>query len=142
MDTYRYGDGTSVVRPRGSGVEPFTTAALAATLTTLVNGAAGEAGKTAWASMRNFVTTRLARHPQSAEAVAALEASPSDTSAAERLAVSLQGLAHDDQSAAAWIAAWFTDVQTNTPVSNMIAGRARISGNIVQTHTINGDINF
>lgn len=123
-------------------MEPFTTAALAAALTTLVNGVAGEAGKTAWVSMRSFVTSRLTRHPEAIEAIAVLEATPTDAVAAERLAVSLGDLARHDRTAAAWLAAWFTEVQTQTPVSNVIAGQARISGNVVQTHTVNGDIHF
>ena len=123
-------------------MEPFTTAALATALTTLVNGAAGEAGKTAWTSLRTFVKSRLGRDPQPAAVVAALEATPTDPATAQRLAIALQDLARDDQTAAAWLSAWLTEVQTHTPVNNVIAGQAQISGNVVQTHTVNGDIHF
>ena len=123
-------------------MEPFTTAALATALTTLVNGAAGEAGKTAWTSLRTFVKSRLGRDPQPAAAVAALETTPSDPAAAQQLAVTLHDLARDDHTAAAWLGAWLADVRAQTPVTNVIAGPAQISGNVVQTHTVNGDIHF
>ncbi|MCU7730744.1 hypothetical protein ODJ79_44115 [Actinoplanes sp. KI2] len=121
-------------------MEPLTTATLAAALTALVNSTAGEAGKAAWASLKTFVTARLVRHPESADALAALEGPAGDHATAEHLASILFTLAQEDQTDRAWLQTWCSEVRSVAQVNNVVTGRAHVSGNVIQAHTINGGI--
>lgn len=128
-------------------MESFTTAALATALTTLVNGAAAEAGKTAWASLTGVLRARFGRDTAPGSALATLEEAPADERSAERLATVLTELAHADDDAAAWLNPWFEQVRvaavtTTGPVTNTVSGHAQVRGPVIQVQTVNGSIHF
>jgi hypothetical protein len=128
-------------------MEPFTTAALATALTTLVNSAAGEVGKTAWTSLTGFLRTRSGRDTAPGTALATLEEAPGDRQNAVRLATLLTELANTDEAAAAWLNPWFEQVRAATvttagPAVNIISGQARVHGPVIQGQTFNGPIHF
>jgi hypothetical protein len=124
-------------------MEPFTTAALAAALSTLVNGAAGEAGKSAWKSLTAFVRSKRGPGSPPAAALTALERTPQDQQAAQHLAVSLQELAGSDHTAGEWLNPWFEELQTiagHPPsTTNIISGNAQVN-TAIQAHIIHGNI--
>jgi len=128
-------------------MEPFTTAALATALTTLVNGAAGEVGKTAWTALTGFLRGRFGRDTAPGTALATLEQAPADPQSADRLAAVLTELAQTDKAAAAWLNPWFEQaraaiVTTTGPVTNTISGQAQVHGPVIQGQTFNGPIHF
>lgn len=124
-------------------MEPFITSALATALTTLVNGVAGEAGKTAWASLTGVLRARFGRDTAPGTALAALEAAPADGRSADRLATVLTELAQTDDVAAAWLLPWFEEVRAAAgPVTNIISGQARVHGSVIQGQTFNGPIHL
>lgn len=125
-------------------MEPFTTAALAAALMTLVNGAAGEAGKASWTALTTFIKSKFARDSTPVAAITAVEHDPQEATAT-RLALTLQELAQDDTDAGTWLDPWFAEALTAAEaaqVSNTITGNATVNGPVVQGHTFTGTINF
>ena len=125
-------------------MEPFITAALATALTTLVNGVAGEAGKTAWASLTGVLRARFGRDTTPGTALAALEAAPADRQSADHLAAVLTELAQTDDVAASWLLPWFEEVRAAAagPVTNIVSGQAKVHGSVIQGHTFNGPIHL
>jgi len=127
-------------------MEPFTTTALATALTTLVNGAAGEAGKAAWASLTGFLRGKFGRETAPGTALTTLEEAPTDPRGADGLAVLLTELARTDDEAAAWLTPWFEQarvatVTTTGPVTNIISGQAQVH-TVIQGQTFNGPIHL
>jgi hypothetical protein len=126
-------------------VDPITAAALATTVVPLVSGAAGEAGKQAWTSLAAFVRARFGREAASVAAAEALERQP-DSAHGEELAARLVRLAEQDSEFSEWLNTWFRDVaplvDQRSSVVNTVSGQARISGGMVQAHTINGPLIF
>jgi hypothetical protein len=126
-------------------MEPFTTAALAAALTTLVNGAAGEAGKSAWNSLTSLVRSRLGRDSQPVVAIATLEQAPDDQEAAQQLASALEDVARTDHTAATWLHPWFEQahaiVQSAPQATNIISGNAQVN-TAVQGNVFTGDLHI
>lgn len=114
---------------------------LAAIISALIGGAAGEAGKSAWTSL-----TTLARHrfgPDSTE-VAVLERTTADDS--EEIAGILVDRAEADpgfkESLASWTSETSRIIQQSHEVSNTISGEAQIHGHVIQAGNIFGSINL
>jgi len=122
-------------------VDPLTAAALSATLIPLVTGAAGEAGKAAWASLASYVRSKLRHDPAAVAAVGVLEQQPADVGTVTKLAVSLAAEADRDTDAAAWLRTWHDDAAkvTATVTHNTISGT--VHGNAVQGGNI-GSVTF
>ncbi|WP_436758137.1 hypothetical protein [Streptosporangium sp. V21-05] len=114
---------------------------LAAIISALIGGAAGEAGKNAWASLATLARHRFGR--DSTE-VAALEQATSDSP--QEVAGILVDRARSDPEFGESLASWTSEtdriIRQSSDVSNTIGGDARIHGNVVQTGTVFGSINF
>ena len=127
-------------------MDPFTGAALATTVVPLVSGAAGEAGKQAWASLTGFITAKFGRDSRPAEALDAVERQPDDESRAALLGETLHRLAQADPDIDTWLRAWLAEAAplaaTSSQVLNTIGGQATVHGPVVQAHTITGSVTF
>ncbi|RJL31000.1 hypothetical protein [Bailinhaonella thermotolerans] len=109
--------------------------ALAAIISALAGGAAGEAGKSAWNSLTALVRRRFG--DDSAE----LERRPPDEAAA-----GLVWRAGADPEFGEALAEWMRDasalVQQRRDVTNTISGDARVTGPVIQAGDIHGSINL
>jgi hypothetical protein len=109
-------------------------AAIVTLVTTAAGGAAGEAGRQAWASLLELVRRATGRaepervDPQDAEAVRALS-----TRIAERAAA--------DPEFRQALETWAAE-RPRTQVTNTVGGSARITGPVIQAGEIKGDINL
>jgi hypothetical protein len=121
-------------------MDPSVIPALAAVISAVVGGAAGEAGRSAWASL-----TALVRRRFGAETPAAIEAPEAGDS--PEIAGILISRAQADpefgEALAAWMAETARIVQRHRhDVTNTIRGNARISGTVVQAGDVSGSINL
>ncbi|MEV0394632.1 hypothetical protein [Polymorphospora rubra] len=125
-------------------MDPITAAVLAATVVPLASGAAGEAGRQAWVSLTAFLRTRFGQGAAPA-AAAAVERQP-DAPRAQVLATHLVDLAEHDQEFGQWLRVWLRDAtrvcDQQRSSTNIVGGQAQITGNLVQTQTIVGSLNF
>ncbi|WP_424535085.1 hypothetical protein ACOZ38_33635 [Sphaerisporangium viridialbum] len=114
---------------------------LTAIMSALIGGAAGEAGKSAWASLTTLVRQRFG---SDSTAVAALERP--DSGKPDQVAGILVDLAAADPEFGKELHRWTTEatrvIQQKRDVSNTISGEARISGPVVQAGDVHGSINF
>ncbi len=119
--------------------------AIAATVTALISGAAGEAGKSTWTGLKTFVTTRWGRDSAPAAALTAAEETPNDPAATRALAGLLHDAADREPEAAAWLSRWLDQAGTVANASgaahNTIAGTANVR-TAIQGYQFNGDINL
>ena len=122
-------------------MDPITSAALSTVIVPLASGAAGEAGKQAWATLTTFVKARLGRESPPAAAIEQIDQT-ADPGYADELAGHLHRLSNDDPQAAQWLATWLNSasalVHQTTHVSNVIGGQAQVHGPVVQGHTFSG----
>lgn len=127
----------------------FTVETLAATLTTLVNGAAGEAGKLAWSRLTDMVRRRSSGRAggeaepeleRAAAEIELLERASGDDPTVGNLATALRDGAIRDPELAAWLAAWLREAPSPGAVHNTISGRPRIQ-NALQAGQI-GSVTF
>jgi hypothetical protein len=128
-------------------MEPLTVSALAATITTLLNSAADEAGKSAWTKLSTAVSRRFGHSSSEAVAIAQVEqaaitpGSEDLPVAASQAAEILLALAQRDQAIADLIGNLSPQITDNsTVVNNSISGT--VSGPAIQTNTITGGITF
>jgi hypothetical protein len=128
-------------------VDPLTASALTATITALLNSAAGEAGKSAWTSLTG--TARRLFGSTSAE-VAALEnaAASTETPAIEVAATQLLAGARRNPDFADFLTGWQAEAvelvrieQGAGSVSNVVSPNAQI-GKLFQGRDVHGDITF
>ncbi|MFC4590754.1 hypothetical protein [Sphaerisporangium corydalis] len=114
---------------------------LAAIISALVGGVAGEAGKSAWASLTALARDRFGRDSPEA---AALEAAPAGDT--REIAGILVDRAEADpefrESLASWTAETGKIIQRSHDVSNTISGDARIHGTVIQAGDIFGSIDL
>ena len=116
-------------------MDPLTAAALSATLVPLVTGAAGEAGKAAWASLASYVRSKLHHDRAAVTAVDVLEQQPADIDAVTQLADRLTAEADRDADTAAWLQTWHdqaakvTATITNNTISGTVQGNAVLGVN-------------
>ncbi|XVU27075.1 hypothetical protein ACQPZJ_08550 [Actinoplanes sp. CA-054009] len=126
-------------------MEPFTVEAITAAVTALIGGAAGEAGKSTWTSLKTFVTTRWGHESAPAAALTAAEEAPNDPQAVRALADQLHDVADREPEAAAWLSQWLTRAGTvanaSGPAHNTISGNATVH-TAIQGYQFNGDINI
>lgn len=126
-------------------MEPFTVEAIAAAVAALIGGAAGEAGKSTWTSLKTFVTTRWGHESAPAAALTAAEETPNDPGTVQTLAGHLHDAADRDPEAAAWLSHWLTQASTVANASgaahNTISGDAAVH-TAIQGYQFNGDINI
>ncbi|GGM69880.1 hypothetical protein GCM10010106_15120 [Thermopolyspora flexuosa] len=117
---------------------------LAAILTALVGGAAGEAGKSAWESLAALVRRRFGRDRQALEAVAR-----PDAVAPGELASLLGERAAADPEFRAALERWLAEAgpvarrAAGDPVNdtvNIVSGH--VGGNVIQAREIHGSITF
>ncbi|MEV5413753.1 hypothetical protein AB0K60_33615 [Thermopolyspora sp. NPDC052614] len=116
-------------------MEPIVIPTLAAIISAAVGGAAGEAGKSAWASLTALVR-RLLGHDR--EAVEAVERP--DAHSPDELARLLADRAAADPGFGRSLAAWMARAEPAARTVNTISGD--VSGNVVQAGDIHGSINF
>jgi hypothetical protein len=128
-------------------MEPLTVSALAATITTLLNSAADEAGKSAWTRLSSTISRRFGGSSTEAVAIARVEEAAATphaddlSEAANQAAAILLALAQRDQAIAVLIGGLGTPATDNsTAVHNTISGT--VSGPAIQTQTITGGITF
>ncbi|HEY9522391.1 MAG TPA: hypothetical protein VIR33_04065 [Thermopolyspora sp.] len=116
-------------------MDPITVSALTTFITSLVGGAAGEAGKTAWASLTDLVRRRFGRDSPAAQAIErAGEHTPEEIGAI--LVERAQADPEFGESLAAWgVEATRVVAKYEQKVSNVITGT--VHGNAVQ---IDGDV--
>jgi hypothetical protein len=115
-------------------MDPITAVILSATLVPLASGAAGEAGKQAWATMASYVKTRFGRGSRAEIAVIALDHDPDLISHGEVLAEILESSAADDEQAAAWIRNWLRQAaplagqrfDQGSGATNVVTGNAQV----------------
>lgn len=114
---------------------------LTTTVVPLASGAAGAAGKQAWASLVAFIRGRFGG--DAAPMAEALEQHP-DRARAEEFADRLVHLAGQDREFDGWLRRWLHDAAplTHQKVVNVVSGTAHVSGGLVQAHTINGSLTF
>jgi hypothetical protein len=123
-------------------MDPITSAALAATLVPLVTGAAGEAGRSAWASLAGFVRSRFGHDSTPVVRVDELERHPRQPGMVDDLAASLVASAGQDPAVDAWLRDWFAQASTISTTSNTINTiSGTVNGPAVQAHQI-GNVTF
>jgi hypothetical protein len=114
---------------------------LTAIVSALVGGAAGEVGKSAWATLSTLVRRRFG---SDSAPVAALESADPDKP--DELAGILAELAGTDPEFEKDLQKWAAEathiIQQKRDVSNTISGEAQITGPVVQAGDIHGSINF
>ena len=118
-------------------MDPSVIPTLAAVISAIVGGAAGEVGKNAWTSLTGLVRRRFGD-----DAVAAIETAQTPELTAESLAERAQA----DPAFAEALTSWTTEtarlVQIKHDVTNTISGNARITGPVLQAGDVFGSINF
>ncbi|MEV4080321.1 hypothetical protein AB0J43_08535 [Nonomuraea fuscirosea] len=120
-------------------MDPDMVPTLAAIVSAIVGGTAGEAGKQAWVSLAALVRRRFGGDDS---AVAILE-SPVRRQPEEITQV-LVDRAHADPGFESALAKWMTDtvhlIQHTHVVHNSIGGNARIDGPVIQAGDVSGSI--
>lgn len=120
----------------------FTTAELTAAITALVNGTAGEAGKSMWNALKGFVAARTAQRSDAVAALTTAERAPENRDAAAQAALVLTEIARTDTAAATWLQSWLTQAGSAAPSAiNVIGGQAVMHGPVIMSQTI-GDIHL
>ncbi|MEU4165031.1 hypothetical protein [Actinoplanes sp. NPDC026670] len=126
-------------------MEPFTVEAIAAVVAALLGGAAGEAGKATWTSLKGFVTARWGPESPPAAALTAAEETPRDPATVQALAGLLHDAADREPETADWLDRWMAQAGTVTNASgtahNTISGNANIR-TAIQGYQFTGDINL
>lgn len=120
-------------------MDPIVIPTLAAAISATVSGAAGEAGKSAWASLAALVR-RVLGHDR--EAVEAVER-PDERSPDELARLLAERAAADPEfraSLAAWVARAESAGRGEGRTVNTISGD--VSGNVVQAGDVHGSISF
>ncbi|SDH03387.1 hypothetical protein SAMN05421505_110183 [Sinosporangium album] len=116
--------------------------ALAAIVSALIGGVAGEAGRSAWTSLATLVRRRFGGESR---AVAALESAESASDAEEITGILVEE-AQADQRFAEELASWARQagavVHQRQEVTNTISGDARISGPVIQAGNVFGGIHL
>jgi hypothetical protein len=117
-------------------MDPSVIPTLAAVLSAIAGGAAGEVGKSAWSSLTGLVRRRFGD-----DAVAAIEgATPEETTGS--LVERAQADPEFGEALTSWTAETARLVQVKHDVSNTISGDAKITGPVVQAGDIFGSITF
>jgi hypothetical protein len=120
-------------------MDPIVIPALTTMISALVGGAAGEAGKSAWAALAALVRRRFAHDQDAVEAVER----PGMTTP-EDLARLLAERAASDPDFEAALSRWMSEtkpvVRSDRIVMNSVHGD--VSGMVVQAGDIHGSINF
>ncbi|WP_188192159.1 hypothetical protein [Nonomuraea sp. SYSU D8015] len=118
-------------------MDPSVIPTLAAVISAIVGGAAGEVGKNAWTSLTALVRRRFG---DDAPAVAALEGPPEEVTRA--LVDHAQADSEFQQALTKWTVDTARLIQSKHDVSNTIGGEARISGPVIQAGDVYGSINL
>ena len=118
-------------------MDPSVIPALAAVISAIVGGAAGEVGKNAWTSLTGLVRRRFGD-----DAVAAIDTARTPEESARSLVERAQADPEFGETLASWTAETARLVQTKHDVSNTISGDARITGPVLQAGDVFGSINF
>lgn len=119
-------------------MDPNLIPTLAAIISAIAGGAAGEAGKQAWTSLTRLVRRRFGDH-----APAALEHPGAQPDEITRILVDHAKTDADfEQALTAWTTNTLHLIQHDKVVRNTISGDAHISGSVVQAGDIGGSIQF
>ncbi|MEV7009969.1 hypothetical protein [Streptosporangium sp. NPDC051022] len=114
---------------------------LAAIVSALIGGAAGEAGKGAWTSLTTLVRRRFGG--DSAELAELEQAGPDDS---HEIAGLLVDRGESDprfrEELTSWVSETARTIRQSHDVSNTISGEARIHGNVIQAGDVFGSINL
>jgi hypothetical protein len=128
-------------------VDPISVTLLMGAITSVAAGAGGEAGKQAWSSLVALVHKTFRRGSPPNESLAALEIAPGDQDQGAALATALVDRAANDKDLAVDLRAWFSNAQRCLHVSgdqttNIIEGKAKIYGPVLQGRNFTGPIRF
>ncbi|TMR22211.1 hypothetical protein ETD86_12255 [Nonomuraea turkmeniaca] len=122
-------------------MDPSVIPTLAAVISAIIGGAAGEAGKNAWTSLTALIRRRFADDDAVTAAIERAETRP-----AEETAEIIAGRAATDPAFEEALHRWTVEtarlVQSKHDVSNTISGNARISGPVLQAGDVFGSINL
>ncbi len=123
-------------------LDPLSASAIAATISAVLGGAAGEAGRGAWESLATLVR-RAFEHGSPPDDI--VDHAPSDEEV-ETLAWELAARARTDPGFAEALRSWASQASPLPPdsgrVLNTITGDAYVEGNVVQARDIAGSIVF
>lgn len=131
-------------------MDPLTTSALASTITALLAGTAGEAGKSTWATLTSAVHRIFGSESPQAAASTAAELAVTGQDSADQTAVNVAAAqllagAERDPAFAALLRDWHTDaaavVQGSHSTTNVVSGNARVHA-LNQGRDVQGNINF
>jgi hypothetical protein len=118
-------------------MDPSVIPTLAAVISAIVGGAAGEVGKNAWTSLTGLVRRRFGD-----DAMAAIETAQTPEETAQSLVQRAQADPAFAETLTSWTAETARLVQTKHDVTNTISGDARITGPVLQAGDVFGSINF
>ncbi|MEU8401898.1 hypothetical protein AB0C28_42510 [Nonomuraea sp. NPDC048892] len=122
-------------------MDPDMVPTLAAIVSAIVGGTAGEAGKQAWTSLTALVRRRFGGD----DSATAIVESPAKQQP-EEIAQVLVDRAHTDPEFELTLAKWMTDtvhlIRHTHVVHNSIGGSAHVNGPVVQAGDVFGSINF
>lgn len=125
-------------------VDPISVASLAAAITAVVQRTAGEAGKQAWNTLAKLVQKSFGRHSPPCAELELIGSSPDEEQRILELASVLAGRAREQPSFADELAMWLANVEgyNEGEVANVVAGRARVQGPVLQGRNFTGSIIF
>ncbi|SBW28828.1 hypothetical protein FDG2_6051 [Candidatus Protofrankia californiensis] len=123
-------------------LDPLNASAITATISAILGGAAGEAGRNAWESLATLVRRAFGRGSPPDDIV---DHAPSDEEV-EALARELAARARTDPGFGEALRSWASHMSPppsdNDRVLNMITGDAYVEGNVVQARDVAGSIVF
>ncbi|SEH04083.1 hypothetical protein SAMN05444920_1573 [Nonomuraea solani] len=122
-------------------MDPSVIPTLAAVISAIVGGAAGEAGKNAWASLTALIRRRFGDDDAVVSAIERAETRPA-AETAEIIAVRAAADPTFEEELRHWTTETVRFVQSRHDVSNTISGDARVTGPVLQAGDVHGSINF
>lgn len=132
-------------------MDPSAVPVLTSLVTGVLGGAAGEAGKQAWARLSALVRGRFDRNDPTARALEQVDLVANDQQMVEAvsgvLAQRLSDSARRDPRFAGELRAWMDEatrvINIDTgDVTNTIGGNSQIGGSAVQARDVHGDLNL
>lgn len=114
-------------------------------ITTLVTGAAGEAGKQAWTGLTEIVRKAFGGDSEEKAALDLLLATPENEQAVREVSGTIVDRARKDPVFASDLEAWLGEVREETRLdgpTNVIAGEATVHGPVFQGRDFSGPITF
>ncbi|MEQ4716038.1 hypothetical protein [Nonomuraea sp. B19D2] len=122
-------------------MDPSVIPTLAAVISAIVGGAAGEAGKNAWTSLTALIRRRFGDDVAVTSAIERAESRPPEETA-EIIAAHAAADPSFQEALDRWTVETARLIQSKHDVSNTISGNARITGPVLQAGDVFGSINL